>query len=129
VRKQLAPYGERMTRALDKFIDEYEIRNRWINVGPTRAYLRKGPLYVNGQLWPATVTLANMIVRDSRQRQGCARHVLQWMEGLKGHTIKEKPIQLIYVENVLNERMLAILIRHHWYPVEKTEFPCFYKIL
>lgn len=121
-------YEDRMRAALDRFLDEYELRNIWVNMSPTKVYLRKGPIVLNGQIHTA-VTIANVNVKDLSQRMGYFRVVLQWMEGLKGRKVGDNPITAIYVENVFSERLLAILVRHGWHPCGDSDFPSFYKIL
>lgn len=122
-------YEADMRAALDKFLDEYALRNMWIKVKPTQVYVRKGPLYLDGRLHAAAVTVANMSIFVTHQRRGYARVVFEWMEGLKGRKLNGEPITAIYVENVFSERLMAILIRHGWDMHNAADQPSFYKNL
>ena len=111
---------ERLRAHLDRWYNESPLWSSWISSRPVRVYMRKSPLpEVTGHLVPA-LTLANINVQVSHQRQGWFKDVIQWMHDQRACILK--------VENVIVPWLADYLTQQGW-ERDYQEPPSFRKVI
>ncbi len=105
----------------DTFIDSPKIRNIWIRERDIDVYVRRSNRLIEGNLI-LCLDIASVEVNENRQGQGIFKAFLYQFE-------KEaaKMRRAVYVENILEPRLLDFLIRKGYILIPKSIPPCVYK--
>lgn len=93
-------------------------RKGWVEEGPLRAYLRFDP---PGALGP-TLVLVSVGVEEHLQGRGV---FTAWLERAERQADAEG--RILYVENIVNERLLAFLLRRGYREAVGTLDTCAYR--
>jgi hypothetical protein len=92
---------------LDRFYSNDFMNRQWLRSGGVQAYFRKG-LQPLKDVQVSFLTLANISVRH--EHSGLCRAVLQKME----EKLEHGDVDIVFVENVMGDRLRQILDRHGW---------------
>lgn len=100
-------------------------RNAWIACGPVEVYIRKANRYIEGRM-VKTLDLANIQVEEKKRSQGYFRAFIANVELLNR---SDWGVEYIYVESILEPRLIPFLSANGYTLHEGTEPPALYRKL
>jgi hypothetical protein len=94
------------------------IKNSWIELKHLRVYLRKSNRYLDKNTTTPCLDIASISVDENKQGQGIFTKFLDKFEN-----IAKKLDRIVFIESILNDRLLKFLIEKRGYTLRKNSTP------
>lgn len=113
-------------KPLIEFIESKHM-NAWLAFGHMDVYVRKGNHYINGEFVPASqcFDVASVEVVEKYQGKGQFKTFLRTLRDI----LPRYGFRYLYIENLLNERLEAFLIREGFTYQERSVPPSYWELL
>ena len=111
-----------MSPNITKFLNNPHVRNEWLSSAKMNVYVRKGRHLINGEI-RLCFDVASIGVPDNLRGKGI---FTKWLEQVE----KEIPsfeIEYVFVESILESRLIPFLGRHGYTEIPGSNPPSMYK--